>query len=267
MRHRQILDKLAARGLVQALDEELARWVREQMAYSVSSYAELERAVIPPILVRWRCLLDADDASPATKHVAWVALATLLHKYGFRDDAITSMALTAVDELNRHVVLSDAFERQSPAIKSLLRSKPTPLARRPRLPRNVTFLRPGDVLSIELSGRFHAAYVRDLRGINEFPVIEFYTGTFAQPPTPAQLESRDAARDHGRARFGVVGMSCLPDPAGQVRAIAAQHRQAPRGADPLPGRGLWQLTDILNLQRDLRRLFGDADGESRGHVE
>ncbi|MFE7610557.1 hypothetical protein [Streptomyces celluloflavus] len=35
MRHRQILDKLAARGLVQALDEELARWVREQMAYSV----------------------------------------------------------------------------------------------------------------------------------------------------------------------------------------------------------------------------------------
>ncbi len=212
VRHRQILDKLDARGLVQALDEELARWVREQMVYPVSSYAELERAVIPPVLARWRCLLDADDVRPAAKYVAWVALATLLHKYGFRDDASTSMALTAVDELNRHVVLSDAFERQSPAIKSLLGSTPTPLTRRPRSPRNVTFPRPGDVVSIELSGRFHAAYVRELHGINEFPVIEFYAGTFAQSPTPALLEGRDAARDHGRARFGAVGMTYLPTP-------------------------------------------------------
>ncbi|MFD3547234.1 hypothetical protein ACFWUW_16750 [Streptomyces sp. NPDC058655] len=256
MRHQQVLDKLAARGHVRAMDEELARWVRWQMHLPGASHEEVAHAVIGPVLTRWRCLLDSDDASPALRNVAKVALATLLHKYGFQDADLTAQAVAAVDELNRDVVLSDAFERQSREIKELLRSAPAPLTRKPASPRSLTFLRPGDVLSVELGGRFHAAYVWRVDGLNETPLIEFYAGTFAQPPTPAELAGGRAARPGGRARFGVDGLTYLPDPAGQVRAVAAAHGEGPLGGEPGPGQGLYTVTDVMTLQRHMAELFG-----------
>ncbi|WP_416966686.1 hypothetical protein [Streptomyces sp. 4F14] len=258
MKHQQVLDKLAAREIVQAMNEDVARWTGRQMSYRGLSHAEVERAVVPPLLARWRCLLD--DADAPAQDVGWVALATLLHKYGFQDGAVTTGALASVDGLNRRVVLSDAFERQSPAIKALLRSAPTPLTRRPRSPRTVTFLRPGDVVSVRLAGRFHAAFVHELHGANEFPVIEFYAGSFSRAPTMAQLADRPAARAGGRARFGVVGLTYLPDPARQVVALASGHSQAPYGDGPQAGDGLWTLTDIIELPQVTAGLF-DADRE------
>lgn len=239
------------------MDEDLARWVGHRMRCPGSSRSEVEQAVIPPVLLRWRCLLDAEDIGPVTKNVARVALATLLHKYGFQDPGTTADALRAVDELNEGVVLSDAFERQSPEIKKLLESAPVPLTRRPRRPRTLSFLRPGDVISFELSGRFHAAFVREMNGANEFPVIEFYAGTFTRPPTWAELSGRAAAAEHARARFGVVGLTHVPDPAHQVLIIEAQQPQPPHGGDTLPGGGLWAMSDLMSLQEDVRGLFAD----------
>lgn len=150
-----------------------------------------------------------------------------------------------------------AFEKQSPAIKALLQSAPTPLTRRPRIPRTVTFLRPGDVVTIQLGDRFHAAFVHELHDANEFPEIEFYAGSFAQPPTIAQLADRTAARRGGQARFRVVGLTFLPDPAHQVVALAAQHSKAPHGGNPQAGDGLWTLTDIIDLPQATAALFDD----------
>ncbi|MEU4500474.1 hypothetical protein [Streptomyces sp. NPDC024089] len=256
MKHQQILDKLAARGLVRAMDEELARWVKHRMSPPGRTHTEVEQDVIPPVLLRWRCLFDAEDVGTAAKDIARVALATLLHKYGFQDPGTTAGALRAVDGLNGHVVLSDAFERRSPEIKKLLESPPVPLTRRPRTSRALTFLRTGDVISFQLAGRFHAAFVREMSGTNEFPVIEFYAGTFTRPPTWADLSGRPAAADRGRSRFGVVGLSHLPDPAHQVRAVEAQDPHPPHGEDPRPGEGLWRLSDLMSLQEDVLRLFG-----------
>ncbi|MCY0922283.1 MULTISPECIES: hypothetical protein [unclassified Streptomyces] len=255
MRHQQVLDKLAARGHVRALDEDLARQVAHQMSYPGCSHEDVARAVIPPILARWRCLLESEEARPATKDVVRVALATLLHKYGFQDPAITAEAIAAVDALNDAVVLSDAFERQSADIKKLLRTAPTPLSRRPGSPRSVTFLRVGDVLSIELRGHFQAAYVRQVTGLNETPVIEFYAGAFTRPPELADLAGREAARPGGRARFSVDGLTYLPDPAHQVRAVAAAHGEGPHGGEPGPSQGLHTITDILTLQRHMDELI------------
>ncbi|MFF9346257.1 hypothetical protein [Streptomyces sp. NPDC014734] len=257
MKHQQVLEKLAARGLVRAMDEELARWVQHQMRPPGRSHAEIERAVLPPVLRRWRCLLDGEDAGAASRNVARVALAALLHKYGFQDPHTTAAALRAVDDLNHDVVLSDAFERRSPEIKELLASAPVPLTRRPRRPRALSFLRPGDVISFEVSGRFHGAFVRDVHDADEFPVVEFYAGSFTRPPTWAELSGRDAAAERGRARFGVVGLAQLPDPAHQVRAVEARRPLPPAGEEPRPGEGLWTLTDLMSLQEDVFRLFGD----------
>ncbi|MDV9196505.1 hypothetical protein [Streptomyces sp. Wh19] len=90
MKHQQILDKLAARGLVRVMDEELARWVKHRMSPPGRTHAEVEQDVIPPVLLRWRCLFDAEDVGPAAKDIARVALATLLHKYGFQDPGTTA---------------------------------------------------------------------------------------------------------------------------------------------------------------------------------
>lgn len=83
---------------------------RRADAYPGRSHTEVEKAVISPVLVRWRCPLDAADATAATTDVGWVALATLLHKHGIQDSDISARASTSVDEVNRHVVLSDVFE-------------------------------------------------------------------------------------------------------------------------------------------------------------
>ncbi|MEE1761365.1 MULTISPECIES: hypothetical protein [unclassified Streptomyces] len=120
-----------------------------------------------------------------------MALATLLHKYGFHDasGAVTARAFASFDELNCDVVLSDAFARQSPAIKTLLQSAPTPVTRRPRIPRTVTFLRPGDLVSVQLADRFHAAFVHELHGANEFPIIEVYAGSIGRSTPRRRTEA------------------------------------------------------------------------------
>jgi len=259
MKHQQILDKLAAsRELIRAMDEDLARRTREVMIGSRGPHVDVMQRLLPPVMARWRCLLDAASAHIHTKNIAWVALATLLHKYGFRDEHITARALTAIDDLNKDVVLSDGFARQSEAIKAFLRSEPTPLTRAPRRPRLETFLRVGDVVSIQLDGYFHAAYVRELYRDSggTFPVIEFYQGRFERFPTAEDLTGRSMARECGRGRFGVIGLTYLPDPANQVVAIGADHLDPPAGAPPKPHHGNCIITDLFWLQDYIRELFG-----------
>ncbi|NGM12717.1 hypothetical protein [Verrucosispora sioxanthis] len=257
MRHQQILDKLAAPVLVRALNEDLARWVGWQLVAVPEDHRDLGQRVIPPILTRWRCLLDAADTAAETRHRGWVAMAVLLHRYGLADEAVTAHASAAIDSLNRDVVLSDAFARQSPAVKDFLATPPPPLTRRPRRPGTLTLLRPGDVVSIQVEASFYAAFVRQVAGGNEYPVIEFYSGRFQQPPTLNELSGRAAARDRGGARFGVVGLTYLPDPANQVRALASQHPQPPLGNEPGPGEGRYTMTDIIRLQRAIVSLLSE----------
>ncbi|MFD7495779.1 hypothetical protein ACFV8T_25795 [Streptomyces sp. NPDC059832] len=97
-----------------------------------------------------------------------------------------------------------------------------------------------------------------MSGTNEFPVIEFYAGAFTRPPTWADLSGRAAAAGRGRARFGVVGLTHMPDPARQVLAVEAQRPHPPHGEEPRPGEGLWRLSDLMSLQKDVSALFGGS---------
>ncbi|MFD4941611.1 hypothetical protein ACFWNT_03520 [Streptomyces sp. NPDC058409] len=60
----------------------------------------------------------------------------------------------------------------------------------------------------------------------------------------------------------VVGLVHLPGPADQVLAVEAQNPRPPRGADPRPGEGLWVVTDLLSLQKDVLDLLGDARSQA-----
>jgi hypothetical protein len=257
VKHKQILDKLASRELVVSMNADLARSTREMMLTGGGPRADQQRRVLAPVLARWRCLLDSGSTPAHVKDIARVALATLLHKYGFAEQDVTASALTAVDDLNRGVVLSGAFGRQAAEIKALLCSPPVPRTRRPPRTRAMTFLRPGDVVSIQLDQWFQAAYVIELHSDNggTFPVIEFYQGRFYRVPAAADLSGRAMARDHGRARFGVDGLTYLPDPAGQVVQVAAGKLAPPQGTSPGLGEGSWIFSDILLLQEQMARLL------------
>lgn len=54
--------------------------MKHRMSPPGRTHAEVEQDVIPAVLLRWRCLFDAEDVGPEAKDVARVALATLLHK-------------------------------------------------------------------------------------------------------------------------------------------------------------------------------------------
>ncbi|MBG0831615.1 hypothetical protein HS041_28190 [Planomonospora sp. ID67723] len=262
MRHKQILDELAVPTLVQAMDEDLAGWVGRRLREIGGTPAELRRLVIEPILRRWRCLLQAPDTDTTTRDIAWVALATLLHKYGMRADDVTAAALRALDGLDDAAVLSKAFPRRSPVIRALLQSPPVPPARRPPRRRAVTFLRPADVVSIELDAGFHAAFVLQLHDDKggQCPVIEFYAGRFSVPPTVRQLAGRPAAGGvrFRHARFSVWGLTHLPDPARQVRLVARGHPDKPLSAPSRPGEGRYTVTDLISLQQSMMTLFADT---------
>lgn len=264
MKHSQLLDKLAAKHLVQTLDEDIARLVWLAMAMEKhSEQASRIDAVLPPLLARWNSVFQADEqqVAPLYRHKAWLALATLLHKYGLADHAITTQALAAISELNRAVALDDSFYRRSDEFIADLQSPPAALARKPSLPDDTTFYRARDVIAIELDGRFHAAYVHRLARINESPIIEFYAGTFDHVPTLEALEQLPAqgqTYNNGtqrRSLHSVSGIKFQPDPANQITLVAACIVSPPDRSQLAPPVGLHSVSDIFKIQDTIRALF------------
>jgi len=87
MTHQQILDKLAAKHLVQSIDEDLARLTFYAMCYyKENNIGQQLSYILPKLLLRWNCVLNASDA--ISNHYKWktvLALSVILHKYGFAD--------------------------------------------------------------------------------------------------------------------------------------------------------------------------------------
>ncbi len=146
------------------------------------------------MLLRWNCVLKAntEDVTLLYTQKAALALAILLHKYGIHDEAITENALNMIDRLNKSVALSDDFYRSSEATKACLVQKPSSLQRRPTLPKDLTFWRAGDVVSIQIEERFHACYVHEILRANSVTLIEMYDWVSTDKPTLADLTKSKA---------------------------------------------------------------------------
>jgi hypothetical protein len=129
----------------------------------------------------------------------------------------------------------------------------------------MTFLRAGDVVSIQLDGQFHAACVLKLHKDSggTFPVIGFYEGRFERIPTAENLAGRAIASKYGCGPFGVVGLTYLPDPANQVVAVATGVVDSLRGASPGANHSPWILTDLMSLQDYIRKLCEGGRATSR----
>jgi len=266
--HAQALKKLAADILIQTLDEDLARLLADTMArarHDAAIAANPSDSVLTRLLRRWNCVLQAGDdaASPLYRHKTAVALAILLHKYGIADAGIADRADAAIDALNEAVALSDDFHRKTAAIKAaFLHTPPAPLKRAPGLPDSLTFYRAGDVVSYQLYGRYHAAYVHHCAQTNQSPVIEFYDAVFDHVPSIDELRDKPA---RGRRyndgsvrieRMSVAGMKFMPDPAGQFVLIKACVETPPDTSRLGKPVGLYAVSDVFDLQDSVAGLFG-----------
>lgn len=264
MTHQQILDKLAARHLVQSADEDLARltWSAMTSHKNKSTNEQIEN-LISKLLSRWNCILTTNDkdVSEHYKQKTYLTLSVLLHKYGYKYDAITNNAIKAIDLLNKNVVLSDDFFRKSDEIKQFLATEPIPLKRKPTIPESVTFYRPKDIITIQLENKFYGAYIHSLTGPNENPIIEFYDKVFDKIPKAEELKkcnAKGALFNDGTKRiekYSVSGMKFLPDLSNQVKLLSSCENECPSNNHLEKPVGLYSAQDIFSIQRIIRGVF------------
>lgn len=252
MTHKQILESLSASKVVQAIDEDLARLTFRALCFK--SEDEQCGAILSQLLLRWNCILQAEEGiSDNYKNITVLAIAVLLHKYGYAEATLTDRALRAIDLLNKSVALSDHFFHRSGEIKKFICSEPVRLKRRPSQPESVTFYRPKDLISIQLEQKFYAAYIHSDSGVNESPVIEFYNGVFDHQPTIDEVVNLPAIGNQYQddtervSYFRISGMKFLPDPANQIQLIASAIDKVPNQGDLQESIGLYCMEDLFSI--------------------
>lgn len=261
--HQQALDKLAARQLVQVIEDDVANLVSEAMSYAKhDKKLTVEGYVLPKLLARWNCVLQgpAGEVSPGYQDKTALALALLLHKHGISESALAVRAVQAIDNLNAAVALSDAFFRNTDAIKDLLASPPLALKKRPSTRDSLTFLRAQDVVALQLGQYFYAAYVHEISGFNEYPIIELYDARFNCRPAMTDVQGCAAwgeTYNDGLPRVSlqaICGMRHLPDPANQFHLIGSGVSEKPGRSHLQDARTLYALSDLFSLQKNLRKI-------------
>lgn len=265
MKHNQVLEKLAARHLVDSIEEDVARLVRGAMSPQQGTFDQTAIAlqVIPKIMLRWNCVLnaDADVVESIYKQKTFVALAVLLHKYGISDKNIIIKSLNSIDELNNAVALSDDFFRKTDQIKALIVSPPAPLKRCPSVRESLTFHRAGDVVAIQVDNQFYAAYVHEILNFHESPLIELYDAVFAHRPTLAEVQGRRAKgryyNDESERieKVSVAGMRNVPDLAKQIHLIGSGVNEKPSTSHLQKPIGLYCVSDLFALLTSLPTMF------------
>lgn len=264
MKHQQILDKLAAAKLVEAITDDVTSLLSWEMLGpgKKDAFGQVAAAVMPQLLARWNCVLRAPDeaATELYKQKTWLALATVLHKYGLQHPHVTEQALASVDRLNQAVALSDDFFRKSDTIKAFLSTPPKPLSRRPAKPESLTFLRAGDVIAIRLGNDHHAAYVHEV-GQNVAPVIELYDFASSSKPGLQELLScraRGGKYNDGIDRvekYQVHGLKSVPDPADQFHLLASGVTTGPSQGHLGAPVGLYSVVHMFRLLQTIERVF------------
>ncbi|MFZ6731807.1 hypothetical protein ACO0LG_07780 [Undibacterium sp. Ji42W] len=260
--HQQALDRLAAHQLVQVIEDDVASLTSTAMSYAKhDQHLTVAGYVLPRLLARWNCVLNAsnDEATPLYRDKTVLALALLLHKHGMTETAITKRALQAIDNLNAAVALSDAFFRNTDAIKALLNTPALALKKRPSTRDSLTFLRAQDVVAIQLEQYYYAAYVHEISGFNEYPIIEFYRARFEHRPDMAALQgcaAQGETYNDGKTRISlhaVCGMRHVPDPANQFHLIATGITDQPDQSQLGASVGLHTISNLFQLQGVMRK--------------
>lgn len=260
IKHLDVLKLLAAAGLVEAIDGDVRRcalWARLPPEAAEREPAQIGAEVMENVLLRWNCILQADPAevAPLYVHKSALALAVCLHRQGFADAELTDAAVAAIAALNAAVALNDTFHRRSADIETLLRSPALMPARRPSQAKAHTAWRAGDVVGMQVGDRHHAFHVLEVS--QGAPIVEFYDIVQDTPLAWEHLQgviARGERLNDGRAyvdRHALYGLQYQPDPAHQFRLLASGIAQGPDNAHLARHSGLYAVTDVFRMARDL----------------
>ncbi len=148
-------------------------------------------------------------------------------------------------------------------IKDFLLTKPKELKRKPAKPESITFYREGDVISINVDGKYYLAYVHKLTGTNESPIIEFYDAVFDEKPTLKDISSLKAKGEKfndgktRRARFAIYGMKYQPDLANQIHLIksCSESEMMPENSHLEESIGLFTVSNLFFIQDKVKAMF------------
>jgi hypothetical protein len=258
MNHKQILTSLAARGLVKSIDEDLRTLIKKATLSKLNHEKQLDY-ILPKLFLRWNCVLNIKSKKyELYKEKTWLALAVLLHQYGFSIDKITKNAIKSIDEINKKVALSDSFFRKSNNIKTFLKTKPKPLTKAPNRPDEITFYRAEDIISFQLKNKFYIAYIHEICGINETPIIEFYDTVLNKLPSLEiikKLKKANGDQYKRAAKYYVSGIKYLPDPANQIHLICGCRSEKPLTNHLEKPIGQYTVTDIFEIQNIIKADF------------
>jgi hypothetical protein len=268
MKHLQFLNKLS-RSLVDSISYDVSRLTARQMLFG-KPHAQVASSVISPALLRWNCVLEAADGEAASgyRDQAALVLALVLHKHGFHEPSLTGLSLAAIDRLNAAAAPGDGFVRASGELKTLLRTPPAPLARRPSIRKDITFWRAGEAASVQVGKRFHAIYVHEVADGREAPVVELYDFSSDRRPAARDvsgLPARGCRYKDGVdrvKRFCVYGMRDIPDPANQFHRIVGSVA-APAAGHLGEAVGLYAMSDVFRLLEDIRDSFSYGPDEEK----
>jgi hypothetical protein len=268
MNHQKILDKLVAKHLIDALDEDICYLIRDGFSLLSTgevSYQALNDYVIPKLMNRWECALNAsdDEVSSNYKQKLQLALAILLHKYGIKNESIVARAIESVRQLNAMVALSDAFARNENEIIEFLKKPALPLKKRPAIRESITFYRAGDIVAIQYKNQFYAAYIHRVGNFNSYPCLELYDVVFDHRPTVDEV-IHCSAKGHKYndglthiEHYHVYGLRNTPDLANQFHLLGSAIFTQPKIEKLEPPIAGGAHITLFNFLDNIDRLFNE----------
>lgn len=242
-------------NIVAALDTEIAAHTSWIMTVRKGGFATGGlRELVDQIAGRWQIALDGAETPDSYRQQTRLALALLLHKYGWQDARLTKQALAALPMLAPQ--LPEAFERVVARIEDHLRSPTVAPQRRPARIKHAPQFRPGDLLAVRHAGKVYCAFIHEIErdgSGNQYPIIEFFSRVFDRVPSADELKGVTAQGhryDDGvwRAdRYAIIGLDRNPDPAGQIEVLTTNLACAPDGSRLGASVGLYAIRHLFRL--------------------
>lgn len=217
--HKVITDNFSFAWLNRAIEEELTQLIFYAKSPKAGNPDEELTFILDQLLsLRWNMLFNSMEVSDEYKYAAYISIATMLNKYGYKDETIYAKAVEGLSKIRDDEFGYRPMHEYKKADNAIAMfesdveyhpKKPTPKT-------SITQYRIGDIFSIQLGKQYAVAQVKKIDRVNEAPIVEIYHGLFEQIPSIDEVHSLELSGTQNL----VDGLNYLPDMAHQFKLIA-----------------------------------------------
>ncbi|WP_282081566.1 hypothetical protein [Aquimarina algiphila] len=219
MTHKVILDNFSLDWLSRSIDEELGLLIfNAKCSRSLETPdKELDYILENFINLRWVNVFESTELSEKYKYQTYITIATILNKYGYKNDALYGKAIEGLKMFKDDkfgLLPSHQYKKAEKAIE-LLSSEVKYHTKKPTYKKTITQFRVGDVLSIKIGNVYTVVVVKKIDRINETPILEVYNAKFDKKPSLDDLKNVGLVD----GQYFVSKLNYLPDMAHQIELI------------------------------------------------